>query len=68
MNIRSVKQLIKNAAEKAIPVPIMMIGAMGVGKSQIVAQVAKELKIGFTTSATGTRRLNWYSSSSCKKE
>ncbi len=47
MNISSTKQLIKNAAEKALPVPILMIGQMGVGKSQIVSQVAEELKIGF---------------------
>lgn len=47
MNIGSAKQLIKNCADKSVPIPILLVGAMGVGKSQIVAQVAEELGIGF---------------------
>jgi hypothetical protein len=47
MDIKSAKQLIRNAAEKEVPVPVLLIGAMGIGKSQIVKQVAEELGIGF---------------------
>ncbi len=47
VNIRTTKQLIKSAAGKGVAVPIMLIGGMGIGKSQIVAQAAEELGIGF---------------------
>jgi len=46
MRINELKQFIKNCAINNVTVPTLLVGTMGVGKSQIVAQVAKELSIG----------------------
>lgn len=43
MLITQSKDLIKNCARAESPVPILMVGSMGIGKSQIVEQVANEL-------------------------
>jgi hypothetical protein len=43
MLITDVKRYIKGVAEKQVHVPTMIIGSMGIGKSQIVEQAAKEL-------------------------
>ena len=40
MLITQSKDLIKNCARAESPVPILMVGSMGIGKSQIVEQVA----------------------------
>jgi hypothetical protein len=47
VKISEAKQFIKNIAEKKVRVTPLLIGTMGVGKSQIVLQVAQELGIGF---------------------
>lgn len=42
MKINDTKQLMKNCILAKVKVPLLLIGAMGVGKSQIVKQVADE--------------------------
>lgn len=46
MHIAQGKQFIRQVIEKGVHVPILMVGSMGVGKSEIVSQIAKELNIG----------------------
>lgn len=43
MLIPDVKRYIKGVAHKQVPVPTMIIGTMGIGKSQIVEQATEEL-------------------------
>lgn len=43
MKINDIKTLIKNCAVKNVTVPTLLVGTMGVGKSQIVRQVTEEL-------------------------
>lgn len=45
MLITQSKDLVKNCARAEMPVPILMVGSMGIGKSQIIEQVANELAI-----------------------
>lgn len=45
MKINDLKQFIKNCVEKNVHVPPLVVGTMGVGKSQIMKQVANELGI-----------------------
>lgn len=45
MHIAQAKTFISQVVTKEVHQPIMLVGAMGVGKSQIVAQVAEELGI-----------------------
>jgi hypothetical protein len=47
MKINQVKQYLKGMVEKNVPVATLIVGTMGMGKSQLVKQVADELKIGF---------------------
>lgn len=47
MKIPQVKQYVKSIVEKNVPVSVLIVGTMGMGKSQIVKQVADELKVGF---------------------
>lgn len=46
MKINDIKSFIKNCAAANVTVPTLLVGSMGVGKSQIVKQVTEELKIG----------------------
>jgi hypothetical protein len=46
MHISSAKKLIKNCIEKEVTVSFLFIGTMGIGKSQMMKQVADELEIG----------------------
>lgn len=46
MKVSEAKDFIKGIAGKAIHVPVLLCGAMGVGKSAIVKQAAQELGIG----------------------
>lgn len=43
MNVSNAKKLIRGIAEKNVPISLLLVGAMGIGKSQIVKQVADEL-------------------------
>jgi hypothetical protein len=45
LKINDLKQFIKNCVEKNVHVPPLVVGTMGVGKSQIMKQVANELGI-----------------------
>ena len=47
MQINKAKELIRWMAENEVDVPLLMIGGMGIGKSDIVESVAKELGIGY---------------------
>ncbi len=44
MRINDIKAFIKHCAEKNVTVPTLMVGTMGVGKSQIVSQATQELE------------------------
>lgn len=46
MKINDIKTFIKNCANANVTVPTLLVGSMGVGKSQIVKQVTEELGIG----------------------
>ncbi len=46
MRINDIKTFIKNCAVNNVTVPTLLVGTMGVGKSQIVRQVTEELGIG----------------------
>ena len=46
MKINDIKQFIKNCTSANVTVPTLLVGTMGVGKSQIVKQVTEELGIG----------------------
>lgn len=45
MKINDIKTFVKGCVEKQVNVPVLLVGTMGVGKSQIMAQIAKELGI-----------------------
>lgn len=45
MKINDIKQFVKGCVEKDLTVPVLLVGTMGVGKSQIMKQIADELKI-----------------------
>lgn len=42
MKINDIKSFAGNLVDKAVRVPLLLVGSMGVGKSQIFAQLAKE--------------------------
>lgn len=46
MLINDIKTFVKNCVEKDVTVPTLLVGTMGCGKSQIMAQIASELNIG----------------------
>ncbi len=46
MRVNEIKAFIKSCAEKNVYIPTLLVGSMGVGKSQIVKQVSEELGIG----------------------
>jgi len=47
MRIKDIKQLISNVNKKELHIPILLIGATGIGKSCLVKQICKELGIGY---------------------
>lgn len=46
MKIDDIKQFLTNCAKANVTVPTLLVGSMGVGKSQIVKQVSEDLGIG----------------------
>lgn len=46
MKVDAIKDFIKDCVQKNVNVPPLLVGSMGVGKSQIVKQIATELGIG----------------------
>lgn len=43
MHVNAYKQLLKSCIEKDVKIPFLVVGTMGIGKSQVHAQVAQEL-------------------------